>query len=275
MNLVTYFDSNYIPKAAAMIRSLLRNNPDASIYALCCDEGAVNFAKDEEVNVIPLRKLEAHYPELRKIQETRGWVEFMWTLTPLVMSYLMEIDGLDQLSYVDADLFFFSPLDELYDEAEGGDICAIPHRWSPQHAKRLAPNGKYNVSWLNVVNSQVGIDFLTNWGDLCIDSCVRQTGNMGDQGYLDGLSMKYGIYDIQHLGANLAPWSQEQYTYAMDGNRMLVNGDRLLFYHFHEFLATDSGDTLRRTGYKLHPFVAEHIYPAYEDEIKSICRRTK
>ena len=95
---------------------------------------------------------------------------------------------------------------------------------------------------------------------------------MGDQGYLDELAQKYDIYDIQHLGANLAPWSQGQYTYHEEGGRIYVDDDRLLFYHFHEFRHNDKGDVLKRTGYRLHPFVAEYIYPPYEAEIKAICR---
>jgi len=45
-----------------------------------------------------------------------------------------------------------------------------------------------------------------------------------------------------------------------------------LFYHFHEFQHNRKGDVLVRTGYSLHPFVAEYIYPVYEDEIRSVCR---
>lgn len=274
MNFVTYFDKNYIPKALAMMRSLKMRNLDCKIFALCCDkesERAVNgFHKSSEI--ISLSTIEAEYSRLAEIRSTRSWVEYMWTLTPLVMLYLLEAVGLDEVAYVDADLYFFSSLSQLYAEADGHGVCAIPHRWSPEHAARLSPNGKYNVSWLRANNAANDCDFLDEWGDLCIDSCLRKTGNMGDQGYLDALAPRYGIYDIQHLGANLAPWSQSQYNYEMKDSQIYVEQDRLLFYHFHEFLHNRKGDTLRRTGYQLHPFVAEHVYPPYEAEIKNICR---
>ena len=96
---------------------------------------------------------------------------------------------------------------------------------------------------------------------------------MGDQAYLDELSIKYAIHDVQHLGANLAPWSQDQYTYRVsaDGN-LLVNEFPLLFYHFHEFQHNHHGQVLRRTAYGLQRAVAQHIYPPYEAEIASICK---
>ena len=96
---------------------------------------------------------------------------------------------------------------------------------------------------------------------------------VGEQGYLDDLQLKYGCHIVQHLGANLAPWNQEQYDYDWDGEHLFVNGHRLLFYHFHEFRHTNDGRVLKRTGYKLHPVVVDRVYRVYEAEIARICRR--
>jgi len=251
-----------------MLRSLTDMEPGAKIHVLCCDDETERAQAPEDVDVITLDTLEKLFGGLREARQNRDWVEYLWTLTPVVMYYLL--NDLDEITYVDADLYFFSPLDELYAEAGDHAISAIPHRWTPKHAKRLAPNGKYNVSWLRVRNTEQGLLFLAEWANLCIDSCLKK--NMGDQGYLDGLAEKYDIYDIQHLGANLAPWSQEQYAYSIKDGRIHVENDRLLFYHFHEFQHNRKGDVLARTGYSLHPFVAEYIYPVYEDEIRSVCR---
>ncbi len=183
MEFVTYFDKNYIPKAAAMIRSLRRQHPDAVIHALCCDSESEAFAAEEGVDVIPLVDLEDLFGSLKEAREDRGWVEYLWTLTPIVMYYLLH--DRDEITYVDADLYFYSPLDELYAESADYDISAIPHRWAPEQAERLSVNGKYNVSWLRVHNTTQGIYFLSTWANLCIDLCVNEAGHMGDQGYLD------------------------------------------------------------------------------------------
>ena len=271
MNFVTYFDKNYIPKFSAMADSLLRHEKKADLWAFACDSESRGALDGHNVWGISVGKLEKVFPELCDARGNREWVEYMWTLTPFVMQFMMLEWKLEEIAYVDADLYFFSDLGELYTEAGDNDICAIPHRWSPEHSKRLATNGKYNVSWLRVLNTEEGVAFLKEWGDLCIDSCIRDNKCMGDQGHIDYLERVYDIYDIQHLGANLAPWSQKQYNYHMEDGQVYVEQDKLLFYHLHEFLHSDNGSTLRRTGYDLHPFVAEHVYPEYEAKIKRIC----
>lgn len=274
MNLVTYFDGNYLAKALAMVRSLKRHHPDAKIFALCCDEPCYDYIEAEGTVDVPLWLdfLVGVEPGLQEAVDNRSWVEFLWTLTPILMRRTMEEFDLQELAYVDADLYFFRSLQPLYDETEGRDISAIPHRWSPKYEARLRGNGIYNVSWLQVRSGDVSRRFLEEWASLCKDRCAVDGQVVGDQGYLDVLMPKYGGHAVQHLGANLAPWSQEQYDYTLDGKgRLVINKYPLLFYHFHEFSHSNSGIILRRTGYPLHPTVVKHVYLPYEEEIRRIC----
>ena len=270
MVFVTYFDNAYAPKAIAMIRSLRRWNPGARVVVLSCDEFVHEYLMQAGVDVdyVTLGELESDFPDLRKVRVTRPWVQYLWTLTPhLMLNELMWHDT--ELAYVDADLFFYQSMYGLYEETKGKDVSVIPHRWSPRHAARLSGNGKYNVAWVKVANTDVGEEFLREWARMCLGRCDAST--CGDQGHLDDLAERFPLYEVQHLGANLAPWSQEQYTYRIDNGTIFVEDDPLLFYHFHEFLHSDRGDVLRRTGYGLHPFVAEHVYPPYERMIQEVC----
>lgn len=281
MNFVTYFDKHYIPKGLAMLRSLRRQHPDSEVFVLTGDEETRLRVRREDIPVFDLGGLELLYPELAAARQTRSWVEYLWTLTPAVTLFMLDVIGKQEVAYIDADLYFYHPLDELYAETDPYNISAIPHRWTPKYRERLEPNGKYNVSWLRVQMSGQAIEFLAEWMSLCVDCCSASLddGRLGDQTYLDDLSVKYGIHDVEHLGANLAPWSQEQYQYCIDDDgTIFVDGgtsfaaeDPLLFYHFHEFRHNLQGVTLTRTGYPLHPFVAEWVYPPYETEINMIC----
>jgi hypothetical protein len=273
-NFVTYFDSNYLAKGLAMVRSLKRHNPDANIFALCCDEPCYDYIDAEGTVDTPLWLdfLVGTEPGLQEAIDNRSWVEFLWTLTPSLMLRTMEEFDLQELAYVDADLYFFRSLRSLYDEAEDYEINAIPHRWSPKYIARLRSNGIYNVSWLQVHSGSTSRKFLSEWSSLCIEKCAVDGHVVGDQGYLDMLMPKYGGHAIWHLGANLAPWNQEQYDYTFDGGwRLLINKDPLLFYHFHELRHTNSGIISHRTGYPLHPSVVKYVYLPYEDEIRRIC----
>lgn len=274
MNFVTYFDKHYLPKGLAMLRSLQRYNPESDIYVLTGDEETRIQVRHEGHTIIDLGGMEMMYPELSAAKQTRSWVEYLWTLTPAVLLFMLDVVGKQECAYVDADLFFYDRLDELYAETDPYNISAIPHRWTPKYRARLEPNGKYNVSWLRVQMSGHAIEFLGEWMSLCVDCCsaTLNNGRLGDQTYLDDLSVKYGIHDVEHLGANLAPWSQEQYTYRIDDWGCIhVNKDPLLFYHFHEFKHNLHGVTLTRTGYPLHPFVSKWVYPSYEANIRMIC----
>ena len=211
---------------------------------------------------------------LATAKKSRSWVEYLWTLTPTVMLWAIDnvCSMLNPIAYVDADLYFFSSLDPIYAETENAVGAVIPHRWTPRHEARLKPNGIYNVSWTYAQNSFDGIKFLTEWRNLCIDWCyISGSKGVGEQGYLDELVPKYKLHSIEHLGANLAPWNQEQYKYWREGNSFIVNRYPLLFYHFHEFKHSEKGDVIQRTGYPLNEAVVNNIYLPYEKEIGGIC----
>jgi hypothetical protein len=210
--------------------------------------------------------------ELEAVKSTRSWVEYLWTLTPSVLMWALRRCNFESVAYIDADLYFTAPLDPLYAEVKHARSAIIPHRWTPRHAERLRPNGIYNVSWVYV--DWRAAQFLAEWRERCNSWCYNSNNGqgVGDQGHLDALQPEYGCRVVEHLGANLAPWNQEQYSYEWrDGNLYIDGKDPLLFYHFHEFLHNAKGEVLRRTGYPVHPMVAEHVYKPYEAEIRGVC----
>lgn len=276
---ITQFDGNYLPKGIATIESLLEHEPDAEIAVVCDDDvthDVLHAWFDGRIRTVHLFDIESAFDDLVDVRRSRTWVEYLWTLTPIIMSYALDAFSWNSVAYIDADMYFFDSLDELYVEIVGG--CAvIPHRWTPKHAQRLRPNGIYNVAW--VYADRTKCDFLQEWSCLVKDWCgASATSNgkgVGEQGYLDDLQPKYKCHIAQHLGANLAPWNQEQYDYFWDGKCLYVNGHKLLFYHFHEFKHTKDGHVLRRTGYNLHPMVIERVYSVYETELARICQALK
>jgi len=276
-NFITYFDQHYLPKGLAMLRSLLRHNPDSEIYVVCCDDRTMDVVMDEDRNhVVPisLAVVEKYDKALAVSKTNRTWVEYLWTLTPTVMLWAIDniCSMLAPIAYVDADLYFFASLDPLYTEVGNAVAAVIPHRWTPRHAVRLKPNGIYNVSWTYAQNSFAAMRFLTEWRNLCIDWCYSSGEHgVGEQGHLDQLVPKYKIHEVKHLGANLAPWSQEQYQYWKEGNNLIIDNYPLLFYHFHEFKHMDNGTVITRTGYSLNEAVVSHIYLPYENEIREVC----
>lgn len=281
IHLCTYFDSKYLQKALALHSSLLQYlGDDFKLHILALDDECHSWltrARLPNVTVTGIGGFDD--PELHAKKETRTLLEYYWSMTPAWTLYVLRRAKLDSIAYIDADCYFFSdPRTELYKETEGQSACIIPHRFAPGSAdeKRLLPNGTYNVSWNWFKNDAVGIGFLREWRDLCIEWCVRTcepwrgVHRMGDQGYLDYLLPKYNAHVVQNIGACLAPWNQEQYQYFRDWetNDIVVTDpitgrrDKLVFYHFHEYQSPKM-----LTNWSLAPTVRQVVYSEYVDRM--------
>jgi hypothetical protein len=71
---------------------------------------------------------------------------------------------------------------------------------------------------------------------------------------------------IQHLGANLAPWNVGNYSLEAQDGQLTVDGQRLLFYHFHDCKQTGPrlfNPGLRKYGFKVTPVLRDVVYPPY------------
>src|SRR4051812_19292259 len=102
----TLFDSNYLFKALAMYRSLERHCPSFHLTAFCFDELAeATLAKLdlENLSVVPLADLEAHNPALLATKPDRSPVEYCWTATPALPTFMFERRSeLSEITYLDA-----------------------------------------------------------------------------------------------------------------------------------------------------------------------------
>lgn len=258
MNFCTLFDRAYAPKGMALIESIKRWMPDAKCFVLYLGDDSPQIE-----NVTYLRDIITD--ELLTAQENRTWKEFSWTLGSWWVWWLLKI--LDSVIYVDADTFFFNAL-----ELPKADIAICPHRWTPRHKDNLIANGIYNVGLVSFRGTRAGKRCATDWKNNCVEWCyAKHDGErFGDQGYLNNWVETYGAFVINHLGINLAPWNQEQYSYCLEDGHLFVddgkNCDPLIMYHFSEFGTLKHGKPIR-TNYPLNPMVEQYIYAGYESEI--------
>jgi hypothetical protein len=88
-----------------------------------------------------------------------------------------------------------------------------------------------------------------------------------DQKYLDRVpGMFSDVHAIGHQGANVAPWNLEGLEVRKQQDRLTVNGQQLLFFHFHALRSMfyrfyDSG--LSAYGVAITPEVRKLIYRPY------------
>ena len=235
----TYFDRGYASRGLAMIVSLRAVGESGPLYVVCFDEeaaAAVEAASLSDVHVVRLADLETEYPELAAVKEARSRVEYYFTSTPTVISHALAAESdASWVTYLDADLWFFSSPDRLFVEQDGGSVGIIEHGYRPQDAWRKK-FGTYNVGWVSFRNDNDGRTCLEWWRQRCLEWCYDrpEDGKFADQGYLDGFSCVVGsVVVLRNPGANLAPWNLATRTVRCSAGAVEVDGRPLVFFHFH------------------------------------------
>lgn len=237
----TYFDKGYLVRAIALHASLMRHQHGAfTLYAVCLDE-LTRLLLDRlmlpGIVTIPLHELEAGDEPLRQARLNRMQMEYYWTLTPSVILHLLEhFPQVDTITYLDADLYFFSSPQPIFDVFVGHSIMIHEHRFH-EAFKPALEYGRFNVGLLCFRRDRNAVEALSWWRERCNEWCYArlEDGKFGDQLYLEDWPDRFsGVRVLEHIGAGVAPWNNLQYRYSLDSNGMvLADGLPLIFYHFH------------------------------------------
>jgi len=269
----TLFDSGYLLKGLAMLKSLNLFCPSAKVYVLCMEQQTKLILERLDlpfVTCITLDVIETE--ELLNAKSDRSVAEYCWTLSSCVTWYVMQTyRQIDLLTYLDADVFFYSSVQPLFDEIGDASIAIIEHRFTDRLKDREV-NGRFCVEWVSFRRDLDGLACLSRWRDQCIEWCYYrlEDGKMGDQKYLDEWPNRYATCHIlEHLGAGVAPWNYAQYKFGHDASgNITVNGVALMFYHFHQFQLFDNGKFERlSTFYTSECVEPNSVYEAYEADL--------
>ena len=235
----TYFDSHYFLRGLTLFRSLQEHAGDFTLWVLCCDEASFeNLRKLDAPNLRPvqLSEIEAFEPRLAIAKANRNAVEYLWTLSPIWPLFLFEREPqIEQLTYLDADLFFYASPAPIFDEIGANSIAMFAHRLPP-HTKHMEINGVYNVGWLTFARDANALACLNEWREQCLDWCYDrcEDGKYGDQSYLDAWPGSHGgVHIIEHEGAGIAPWNWTSYRWSQRAGQIYCNDEPLIFFHFH------------------------------------------
>ncbi len=266
----TLFDANYLIKGLAMLRSLRQHCDEAIVYVLCMDDQTqVLLEKLDLPHVRCISLAEMETPDLLEVKPGRNVAEYCWTLSPcLPWHVLQHHPEVDAITYLDADLYFYSSPKPIFDEIGDASVAIIEHRFPPQF-KHMEVRGRFCVEWVSFRRDNEGMACLKRWRDQCIEWCFYrlEENRMGDQKYLDAWPRDFSsVHIIEHLGAGVAPWNFGQYRFGQRDNGMLtVNDDPLIFYHFHQFQLLSNGRFDRiSAAYKVLGKEPETVYKQYE-----------
>lgn len=250
MNFCTLFDSYYLDKGITLAKSFNEVCPgEFTLYIFCFDDKSKQILEElniSGVNVLSHKDLEREYPNLLKLKEERSKAEYCWTCTPATIEYVLNHYEVDNCTYIDADLYFFSNPKVLFDELNGKNIIITPHRFTDtkKDQRFLKRSGKYCVEFNYFDQSENARKALTWWKEKCFEWCFHlyEEDRMGDQKYLVQFPVLFeGVHELENLGGGMAPWNLAQYKYEKSDNDTIVIEEkatgkkfRPVFYHFQD-----------------------------------------
>lgn len=271
VDFITLFDSNYLAQGISMTKSLLRTTPEARVWIVAGDDGVMEALRpwgDPRVRVVPLSDVET--PELRSVRPSRTRVEYYWTLTPFLPSYVFTSEPTSEVAvYVDADMFFMSSAQLILEEFLEDDAAAAmitPHDYLPEYDQTVA-SGRFCVQFMPF-RRQGSERILSDWQSQCLEWCFRRVepGRFGDQKYLDLWPTTYGAaVHVQERTELLgAPW-----------NARKRGTDTLVGYHFHGLRRLTHGIVALHPGYSLTPGLDDGIYKDYLGTLANSLQQAK
>lgn len=235
----TYFDRGYLSRGLALYRSLVRHSPPFVLWVLCLDKethAALTGMQLDRVRLIALGDFEQSDAELRRAKLNRSRVEYYFTCSPLLPLYVFDREATAQVvTYLDADLFFFGGVGPVYEELGSGSVLITEHRFPP-HLRHMEAHGVYNVGLLAFRRDERGLACLRWWRERCLEWCHDYVdgGRFADQKYLDQWPHLFeGVVVSRHNGLNLAPWNLANCRIRADGDRVWVDEQPLILFHFH------------------------------------------
>jgi len=277
----TYFDKGFLLRGLALHSSLIRYNPNAKLWILAFDkytEDVLNKMKLRGVTVISLRNFEDK--ELLAVKPTRHTVEYYWTCTPSWVLYIMKKNpSVENVVYLDADLYFYSDPDKGVLEIGTKSLLAVEHRFPKGREGMEVVAGRFNLAFNVFKNNPIGKKCVERWKGQCLDWCYWEPDGdkLGDQKYLNEWPRLYGgeLVISKNLGVDVAPWNVSQYKITSKGKDIYINSDRLVCYHFHQFQILGPNHYSRVLGYTLPKMVVDLIYKPYEKELDTQYLRIK
>jgi hypothetical protein len=225
-----------------MILSLRQFIPDSRIVVLCVDnETRERLGGLRLENVILLFIEEVLDEKILKLRNERTLAEFCWTLTPIALEEGLRYSQNGVVTYVDADLYFFSSPQVIIDKISksGKSITITPHDFSP-HLSDLISFGRFCVQWITIVDDEHGRRCVETYKRQCLDWCHAfvDQGRFGDQKYLDAWPELYKdhLFILEPAFGFAAPWNMSKHIISSGENQRYFTQNReLIFFHFHQF----------------------------------------
>jgi len=271
---VTLFDSHYLPLGLCLYRSLEEHAQPFHLWIVAMDEACASALERLELHhatVVPLGEIEDE--RLRTVKAERSIGEYCWTLTPFLPAYVLaRSPGIERVTYVDADVYFFQSPALLLDELaqSGKHVLITEHAFAPEHLAYMR-YGRFCVQFITFRNTAPAAHVLQWWQERCLEWCYarEEDGKFGDQKYLDEWPVRFAseVHILAQTDRTLAPWNVAHQSRVSE--RVAP-----VFYHFHSLKIVSS----RRVVLHFMYYVGRKnrwIYDRYLSTMRAVVREMR
>ncbi len=233
-------------QAIACFLSLYKNMDNFKVYILCVDEKCYEFLKEINLDKIVLVTIaELNREDLLAIKASRKLNQYCWTLKPGFIKHIFTLDdSINRVTYIDSDLFFYQNPNVIFEnQPDASVLLSSGEIFLPMYSKEFNQTmqtltGNFNSGFISFKKDINGLQCVNWWDKMCVDSCTSnpEDNKFGDQKYLDDMPFLFNnVYEITTQGINIGHWNYLKYKFTVSNDNVMVNNNKLIFYHFSGF----------------------------------------
>jgi hypothetical protein len=236
------------------------------------DEDTFRILDAAKLSNVTLTKLSNIEDEnLLNIKSTRKIEEYCWTLKPVFLTHILEQNEfIDRITYLDADLYFHNNPELMFEGSENCSVLLSEHDFN-ENIKNIEESvGKFNAGLISFKNNVSGRLSMQWWKEQCLNWCLNTTitGQFGDQKYLnDMIKLFEEVCSIDVPGVNIAPWNDEKYKYKVVDDKLFIDDNPLILYHYCGFRVHDKNSCILMFGDNCSPIIHHPYMKAIKNSI--------
>lgn len=234
---------NYLAYARVLAASLARHNPNTRLHVVLLDDPDRSIPAEPSFEIIHADELPFDPPsDLYTMAATYDVTELATAIKPWAFQHLFA-RGASVVIYLDPDIEVFDSLGPLEPLTLAHGMVLTPHVTEPlpQDGKRpedrdFLLSGMYNLGFL-ALSAEAAGKFVPWWRGRLRRDCLNDTtrGLFVDQRWIDFAPSLFAPAILKDPGYNVAYWNLPHRVLTREGERLLVNGRPLRFFHYSGF----------------------------------------
>lgn len=258
----TIVSPNYLPYARTLAASYLAHHPGQRFFVLIVAD-LTDATPFQHPRFTPVMLSAIGLRDLRATAMTYDILELNTNVKPTFLKHLLGAHHLDQIVYLDPDIFVYAPLTPVFDALDAGaSVVLTPHMTTPVF-DGLHPaeqdqlyNGTFNLGFAAFSNSPESLSVLDWWESRCLELGFSEgrTGLFVDQKWMN---LAPGFFPstavLRHAGCNMAYWNLHERTLLRSDTSYTVQSPTgsavpLCFFHFSGVVVSDPAMLSKHTN---------------------------